>query len=53
MSKVVQINGKPTCWYIPVELKKGKQIDVTLTEANAFDLEGTFNDAMREAEQAK
>jgi len=48
VTKTVQIDGKPTCWCIPVEVKKGKEVAVTLSESNTFDLEGTFQSAMEE-----
>ena len=38
VTKVVQLKGKPVCWCIPVEVKTGKEIKVTLTEKNVFDL---------------
>ena len=47
VTKTVQIDGKPTCWCIPVEVKKGKEVAVTLSESNSFDLEGTFQSAMK------
>jgi len=48
VTKTVQIDGKPSCWCIPVEVKKGKQVAVTLGESNTFDLQGTFQSAMKE-----
>jgi beta-lactamase regulating signal transducer with metallopeptidase domain/protocatechuate 3,4-dioxygenase beta subunit len=48
VTKTVQIGGRPTCWCIPVEVKKGQEVAVTLSESNTFDLEGTFQSAMEE-----
>jgi hypothetical protein len=48
VTKTVQLDGKPTCWCIPVEVKKGEHVAVTLSESNTFDLEGTFQSAMEE-----
>jgi beta-lactamase regulating signal transducer with metallopeptidase domain/protocatechuate 3,4-dioxygenase beta subunit len=53
VSKTVRVDGKPICWCIPVEVKKGKEVKVTLTEGNAFDLSSTFDKAMQEADPAK
>jgi hypothetical protein len=53
VSKTVQINGMPACWCIPVEVKRGKQIKVTLTEDNVFDLASTFDKVMQESDHAK
>ena len=39
VTKTVQMGGKPTCWCIPVQVKKGKEVAVTLGESNKFDLE--------------
>jgi len=33
---------------MPVEVKKGKQVAVTLSESNTFDLEGAFQSAIKE-----
>jgi len=49
VTKVVQIKGKPVCWCIPVEVKTGKEILVTLTEDNVFDLGSAFDSALRES----
>ena len=43
VTKVVQIDGKPVCWCIPVEVKTGKEISVTLTRDNVFDLGSVFD----------
>ena len=50
-TKIVRIKGKPVCWCIPVKVKKGRRIQVTLTEDNMFDLESVFDDVMRESSQ--
>ncbi len=38
VTKTVQIDGKPVCWCIPVEVKRGELTTVTLSENNQFDL---------------
>ena len=48
VTKIVQIKGKPVCWCIPVEVKRGEEIEVTLTEDEVFDLEAVFDKTMRE-----
>ena len=53
VTKVVQIKGKPVCWCIPVEVKTGKEISVTLTEDNVFDLGSVFDSALRESDPTK
>ena len=49
VTKVVQIEGKPVCWCIPVAVKTGKEINVTLTRDNVFDLGSVFDGALRES----
>jgi len=49
-TKVATVGGKPACWCIPVQVKTGKQIQVTFTENNMLDLESVFGNAMREAD---
>ena len=53
VTKTVNAEGTLTCWCLPVEVKKGKSIHVTLTEKNAFDLEKAYDNAMKAAEEAK
>jgi hypothetical protein len=48
VTKTVQISGEPTCWCIPVEVRKGKEVTVTLSASNTFDLEGAFRSAMKD-----
>jgi hypothetical protein len=50
VTKVVEIKGKPVCWCLPVEVTTGKEINVTLTEDNSFDLGSAFDSAVRESE---
>lgn len=50
VTKTVQIDGKPVCWCIPVEVAKGKNIDVTFDKSNTFDLRGVYANAMKEPE---
>ena len=48
VTKTVHIDGKPMCWCIPVEVKKGKMVEVTLNKSNTFDLKTLYEKAMRE-----
>jgi hypothetical protein len=48
-TKIVNIKGRPACWCLPIEVRKGKRGEVALTEANLFDLSAAFGTAMREA----
>jgi outer membrane lipoprotein-sorting protein len=47
VTKIVQIKGKPVCWCLPVEVKTGESIEVSLTEDNRFDLGAAFDDALQ------
>ncbi len=49
-TKIVQIKGKPVCWYIPVTVETGKEIRIMFTEDNMFDLESAFDKVMGEDE---
>ena len=42
----MRIKGKPVCWCLPVEVKPGEPIKVTLTEDNVFDLGAAVDDAL-------
>jgi hypothetical protein len=54
VTKVVEIKGKPVCWYLPVEVKTGKElVKVTLTADNAFDLGAAFDSALGKSESKK
>ena len=53
VTKTVRIGGKPVCWCVPVEVKKGERVRVSLTDGNRFDLGAAFDDAMREPPQGK
>ncbi len=53
VSKTVQSDGKPTCWCVPVYVKKGRQTEAALTEANAFDLQSTFDKALQDPDQGE
>jgi hypothetical protein len=53
VTKTVQIKGKPVCWCVPVEVKKGERVKVSLTDGNRFDVGAAFDDAMREPEPGK
>ena len=48
VTKIVHIDGKPVCWCIPVEVKKGGQINVALNQGNTFDLKAAYDKVMRE-----
>ena len=53
VTKTVRVKGKPVCWCLPVEVKRGESVHVTLTEENAFDLDAAYDKAMKAAEEAK
>jgi hypothetical protein len=53
VTKVVEFKGKPVCWNLPVEVKTGKDIKLTLTTDNAFDLGSAFDSALRESQLKK
>jgi hypothetical protein len=53
VTKCESINGKPICWCIPVELKFGKWVHVTLTEDNQFDLGAAFDEATQKWAETK
>ncbi len=46
VTKCVDINSRPYCWSIPVEVTIGKQVSVTLDKHNTFDLQTPYNAAM-------
>jgi hypothetical protein len=48
VTKCVDIDGRPYCWSIPVELKIGKPVFVTLDKSNTFDLQRPYDAAMNE-----
>jgi beta-lactamase regulating signal transducer with metallopeptidase domain len=50
VTKTVQIDGKPVCWCIPVEVTKGKNIDVTFDKSNTLDLRSAYDNAMKDSE---
>jgi hypothetical protein len=47
ITKAVRIKGRPVCWRIPVEVKTGKQVTITLNKDNTFDLQTPDDDAMK------
>jgi beta-lactamase regulating signal transducer with metallopeptidase domain len=49
VTKVAQMKGKPVCWSLPVEVKSGEKLKVTLSDDNVFDLGSAFDDALRNA----
>jgi hypothetical protein len=48
VTKTVRIKEQPVSWSIPVEVKTGKQISVTLNKGNTFDLRAPYNAAMKD-----
>jgi hypothetical protein len=48
VTKTVDIDGRPYCWSIPVEVKIGKHVFVKLGENNTFDLQSPYDTAMKE-----
>jgi hypothetical protein len=53
VTKVMEINGKLVCWCLPVEVKTGEVIKVSLNEENVFDLASVFDRALRESRSTK
>ena len=49
----MRVKGKYVCWCVPVEVKKGESVRVTLTDRNVFDLDTAYKKAMKAAEEAK
>ena len=48
VTKCVDIDQRPYCWCIPVDVKIGKQADVKLDKSNTFDLQTPYDTAMKE-----
>lgn len=48
VTKTVHVKGKPVCWCIPIEVKTGHGVEVTLNAGNTFDLKTLYDKAMRE-----
>ena len=46
VTKTVQIDGKPVCWCLPVEVNPDVEAEVTLSTKNTFDLRAAYNKAM-------
>ena len=51
VTKTVMIKGKPVCWCLPIKVKFGKEIEITLTENNTLDLDSLYDDAMRKPDE--
>jgi hypothetical protein len=49
VTKVVQVQGKPVCWRVPVEVKTGEEARVTLLADNVFDLASVLDSTLRES----
>ncbi len=41
-------DGKLVCWCIPVDVKTGEEVHVTLNKDNVFDLQPAYDEAMKE-----
>jgi hypothetical protein len=46
VTRTVDIQGRPVCWCIPVEVKIGEKIDITCDKSNTFDLQTPYDNAM-------
>jgi hypothetical protein len=46
VSRTVDVEGRPVCWCIPVELKIGEKIDISFDKSNTFDLQTPYDKAM-------
>jgi hypothetical protein len=53
VTKTVRAGGKVVCWCLPVEVKKGESVKITLSNSNAFDLEAVYDKATKEAGENK
>jgi beta-lactamase regulating signal transducer with metallopeptidase domain len=49
VTKTVDIDGKPVCWCVPVEVKTGEETRVILTAENTFDLRAAYDKVLQEA----
>ena len=47
VTKTVQLDGKPVCWCLPVEVNPDVEAELTLATKNAFDLRGAYDKAMQ------
>ncbi len=48
VTKAEGAEGKVVCWCIPVEVKTGEEVHVTLNKDNVFDLRTPYDEAMKE-----
>jgi len=48
VTKIVWINGEPVCWCLPIEVEKGKKIEITLNKDNVFPLTETYDKVMKQ-----
>ena len=53
VTKSATVEGRPICWCIPVEVCRGRAVQVTLRESNAFDLRKTYSTVMSQAARRK
>ena len=53
VTKIVWIKRKPVCWCLPIEVKTGEKLQVSLTEDNIFGLEAAFDETIRESSQTE
>ena len=47
VTKTVSIKGKPICWCIPIEVNRGEELEVEVTEKNVYDLQTVYAKAMQ------
>lgn len=47
VTKTVRVDGKPVCWCVPVEVARGKSIDLTFDKSNTFDLRTAYDNATK------
>ena len=46
VSKLVYIDRKPICWVIPIEVEKGKTVEVVFSNDNTYDITEIYNEVM-------
>ena len=46
VTRTVDVEGRPVCWCIPVEVKIGEKIDISFDKSNTFDLQTPYDKAM-------
>jgi hypothetical protein len=48
VTRTVDVEGRPVCWCIPIEVKMGKKIDISFDKSNTFDLQTPYDKAIGE-----